>query len=75
MIQTETDIVTLYDYQKEAVERMIASESFLLADEMGLGKTVSSLWEIRERGRTQGVNKVLIVCPKSVISVWQDHIE
>lgn len=75
MIQTETDIVTLYPYQQEAVERMIASDSFLLADEMGLGKTVSSLWEIRERGRTQGVNRVLVVCPKSVISVWTDHIK
>lgn len=75
MIQTETDVVTLYPYQQEAVERMIASESFLLADEMGLGKTVCALWEVRERGRTQGVNRVLIVCPKSVISVWQDHIE
>jgi SNF2 family DNA or RNA helicase len=74
VIQTETDLVTLYPYQQEAVERMIASDSFLLADEMGLGKTVSSLWEIRERGRTQGVNRVLIVCPKSVISVWTDHI-
>jgi SNF2 family DNA or RNA helicase len=75
MIQIETDTVTLYPYQQEAVERMIASESFLLADEMGLGKTVCALWEIRERGRTQGVNRVLVVCPKSVISVWQDHIE
>ena len=74
MVSTEIQQVQLYPYQQEAVERMLASESFLLADEMGLGKTVSSLWEIRERGRTQGVNRVLIVCPKSVISVWQDHI-
>ena len=63
--------VTLYHYQGEAVQEMSDKDSFLLADDMGLGKTVTVLVEIRQNPH----ERVLIVCPKTVIPVWEAHIK
>src|SRR5580765_529062 len=63
----------LYSYQKEAVEAMESHTGFLLADEMGLGKTVVQMEELRRYADTNGTTRALIVCPKSVISVWESH--
>jgi len=67
--------IKLYPYQQDAVDAMYQAESFLLADEMGLGKTVSVLMEVRRRLEYIPVEEmyVLVVCPKSVIPVWQQH--
>jgi SNF2 family DNA or RNA helicase len=44
----------------------------LLADEMGLGKTVQVLSLIEVNGENK---RSLVICPASVISVWQKEIE
>lgn len=49
----------------------------LLADTTGLGKTLSALLGVTLAARASGkkTSKVLIVCPKRVIPVWQQTIE
>lgn len=61
-----------YDYQQVAIEKMRAAPYFLLADEMGLGKTVELLCEVRDAMLIEP--KVLIIAPKSAMSVWEDHV-
>ncbi len=71
-------MIDLFDYQREAVNRMLFEPGFILGDEMGLGKTYQALAELREYAaqdhRTDATYKVLIVAPKSVHSVWEDAI-
>jgi SNF2 family DNA or RNA helicase len=69
-----TDDIELYPYQEVAVEQMYYSEAFGLFDEMGLGKTVVALWEIKKRLPDLWAPRILVICPKSVISVWEDHV-
>ena len=70
---TEAPAFTLYPYQEEAVQAMEEERGFLLADEMGLGKTVVQMEELRRYTLTHSPTRSLIICPKSVISVWEDH--
>lgn len=70
-----TMMFELFPYQKEGVEAAYHHTGFLLADEMGLGKTVTTLAEIRQRADEKGPGRVLVVCPKSAISVWMYHAE
>lgn len=66
--------ITLYPYQKEAVETMKGKPSYLESDDMGLGKTVITLAEMSETlGGFEG-RRVLIVCPNSVKGVWSSHV-
>jgi len=63
--------IELYPFQKEGVEAMLDKPYFLLADEMGLGKTVQAVDELKR----YGPDRVLIVCPKTPRTVWEDHLE
>lgn len=66
----------LYDFQEEDVQRMMEMQSYLLANDMGTGKTVVQLEEIRRRlEQREGYARILVVCPKSVIPVWTEHIK
>lgn len=62
-------------YQREGVARMLklfnCGCAMLLADEMGLGKTLQTLSTISNF--YDGTKKFLIVCPASVIAVWQNE--
>lgn len=60
---------TLFDYQKEIVEK--APKSCALFMKMGTGKTITSL-KIAEKWRCE---KLLVVCLKSKIQDWIDEIE
>ena len=60
---------TLFDYQKEIVQR--ANKSNALFMKMGTGKTITSL-KIAEKWRCE---KLLVVCLKSKIQDWIDEIE
>lgn len=66
----------LRTYQKNGVEWMDRLAGYgchpLLADEMGLGKTLQVLILLEQRWERDG--PVLIVCPASVIPVWQGEI-
>lgn len=66
----------LRTYQKNGVEWMDRLAGYgchpLLADEMGLGKTLQVLILLEHRWQRDA--PVLIVCPASVVPVWQGEI-
>lgn len=68
----------LRGYQKEGVAWLGKLEALgchsLLADEMGLGKTLQILTHLSVRGALGG-RPVLVVCPASVVPVWQAEID
>lgn len=63
----------LFPFQVEGVDRLVADKKLLLADEMGLGKTVQCIEAINKIGNEKLV--ALVVCPKSVIGVWESELE
>lgn len=58
----------LYPFQEEGVHFALRHPHCLIADEMGLGKTVQAI-EVLARDRS--IRRVLIVCPKSLMTNWQ----
>lgn len=56
------------------MRRLIEKERFILADEMGTGKTVQTCVALSLLVRLGRVRQALIVCPKSALSVWSDHL-
>ena len=63
------DYAGLHPYQRQGVDFLASHESCLLADSMGLGKSVQTLRALPRRPR------VILVCPASVLSVWQEQVE
>lgn len=67
----------LRPYQKQAFKWMDTMRQHnlgvVLADDMGLGKTVEVL-SMLEVMRNEGLNKILIVVPATLISNWQSEI-
>ena len=66
-------VALLFPYQHEGVKRLVQAKRVLLADEMGLGKTVQCIEAINVVRKDD--TTVLIVCPKSVIGVWESELE
>lgn len=75
---------TLRPYQVEGYQFLayLATNRFggILADDMGLGKTIQSLtyilWLLDEREKNKESHRpALIVCPKSVLDVWQSEAQ
>ena len=62
----------LFPYQEQGVERLVEAKRVLLADEMGLGKTVQCIAAIDKICKHD--MSVLIVCPKSVMGVWESEL-
>ncbi len=63
--------VKLYDYQKNAVARILFSKNTLLAHDVGAGKTfimIAAGMELRRLGKSK---KNLYVVPNNIISQWQ----
>jgi len=66
-----SDRSLLYDYQKDGVDFIHDNNgTCLVADAMGLGKTLQALWYAKEAE----LEKVLVVCPASVIYKWRDEV-
>jgi len=65
----------LRPYQVEGVQRLIEKERFILADEMGAGKTVQVCVALSLLIRLGRIKTALIICPKTVLSVWYDHLK
>lgn len=65
----------LYPFQNFGVKWLTEDPARLLADEMGLGKTVQSVVALRLLIRQGKALKALVVCPKSVVTVWRKHFE
>lgn len=75
----------LFDFQQEEVERLYKLKSRLLAWEMGTGKTYGGIafdienrgysieQSLKQNGNEGAPRKTLVVCPKSVLDVWDQH--
>ncbi len=64
----------LFHFQVEGVKRLVANKAFLLADEMGTGKTVMTCVALRLLFEAGKIKSALIVCPKSILGVWDRHL-
>lgn len=64
----------LLPYQLSGVQHVVEilkrQRAFLLADEPGLGKTCQAL----SVARVLGATTLLVICPASVVSVWQREV-
>lgn len=71
-----TDIVKhpLLPYQRDGMLHLVFGERALLADEMGLGKTVQAIAASELLARLKGIRRVLVVCPASLKSEWEEQI-
>ncbi|MDA8227469.1 MAG: helicase-related protein [Desulfitobacterium hafniense] len=64
-------------HQLYALNRAVSSSNvrFLLADEVGLGKTIEAgliINELKSRGL---ISRVLVVCPKGLVTQWQNEMQ
>ncbi len=69
-----------YDHQKANLARLLAEPRWLLADEMGCGKSFVVVNRLAAAYRLATLKKsplpkTLILCPKSVVSVWVSELE
>ncbi len=60
-----------FPFQYEGIAFLYPRHSAVLADEMGLGKTMQAATAIRLLLHSSEVRRVLIVCPKPLVSNWQ----
>lgn len=65
----------LYKYQITGVNFLLTNEHALLADDMGTGKTVMTIVALRILLRKGELNRVLILCPPSILYEWKRHLE
>ncbi|HPU06426.1 MAG TPA: DEAD/DEAH box helicase [Thermogutta sp.] len=66
---------TPFPYQLEGVAFLFPRHAAILADEMGLGKTMQAITAIRLLLRCGEVRRVLLVCPKPLVSNWRREFE
>ena len=64
----------LKSHQETGVDWLRHHESAILADDMGLGKTLQAIAAFELNHREGEVENALIVCPKSLIGVWEAEI-
>lgn len=69
------DLVSLpftpFEYQLDGIAFLFLRERAVLADEMGLGKTMQAATTIRLLVRSEQARRVLLVCPKPLVTNWQ----
>jgi SNF2 family DNA or RNA helicase len=59
-----------FNYQFAGISFMFTRRSAILADEMGLGKTMQAITAIRLLIRSGQARKVLLICPKPLVTNW-----
>ncbi len=64
-----------YPYQFEGMAFLYPRHSAILADEMGLGKTMQAITAIRLLLHRLEVRRVLLVCPKPLVTNWQREFQ
>ena len=62
------------DYQAIGVKWLQERRVGVLADDMGLGKTLQAIAAMEGLHRSGEIKNTLIVCPKSLIGVWEAEI-
>ena len=62
-------MINLFEHQKQILEKIKNKKRVLLAVQMGLGKTLIA----SEHLKTLDYKYCLIICPKSLIPMWQEH--
>lgn len=66
----------LYPFQREDVNKLQDQTGALIASEMGLGKTYEGVArDALLRLRHPGAFKTLIIAPKTVLAVWEQHLD
>ena len=65
---------TPYPFQFEGIKFLFDRNRALLSDEMGLGKTIQAILAMRARIHSGQVQRVLIVCPKSLLPTWEREV-
>ncbi|MDO5552868.1 MAG: DEAD/DEAH box helicase [Planctomycetia bacterium] len=64
-----------FSYQKQGVGFLYSAQFAILADEMGLGKTMQAITTIRLLLRTGQCRRILLVCPKPLVTNWKREFE
>jgi SNF2 family DNA or RNA helicase len=64
-----------YPYQFEGMAFLYPRHAAILADEMGLGKTMQAITAIRLLLHRLEVRRVLLVCPKTLVTNWQREFQ
>ena len=64
----------LYDYQCEGLMHLAFNGRAMLTDEMGLGKTVQAIGACKALKDLRGIGRVLVVCPASLKTEWEEQI-
>ena len=64
-----------FPYQYQGVAFLYPRYSAVLADEMGLGKTMQAITAIRMLLRSGELSRVLLVCPKPLVTNWQREFQ
>ena len=64
--------IKLYDYQKDAVARILFSPNVLLSHDVGAGKTFVMIAAGMEKKRLGLSNKNLYVVPNNLVGQWHD---
>jgi SNF2 family DNA or RNA helicase len=67
-------LTTPYDHQKVNLARLMQFKRWLIADEQGCGKSMVVANRIFRLLLENYNNRVLILCPKSVVSVWEAEL-
>lgn len=60
----------LFPHQRVAVEWLLENPHGILGDDMGLGKTLSVLAAVEELKARQAVDRLLVICPTSLVRNW-----
>ncbi len=60
-----------FPYQLDGIAFLLPRNSAVLADEMGLGKTMQAAIALRLLLRSGQARRVLLVCPKPLVTNWQ----
>jgi len=59
-----------FPFQLDGMAFLVPRHGAVLADEMGLGKSMQAISSIRLLVRTSQARRVLVVCPKGLVSNW-----
>lgn len=78
-IQTPILKLKPYDYQdygiRFMIDRILTYNTVLNSDSVGLGKTLSAIGTLKWFIENKNINKVLIICKKTIKKQWADEIK